>query len=326
MRLYRYPGLFGDPRSRGLWAAVVASLFLHSALFVVYSRFHIRPPSRTFFAPFQMVDLAGPKSGSGAKAGSAPPPKAPPPESKQPEHKKSEPAATTAKPPAPPPPKPKPQEKQLPAPKPDEKAIPKPVATDKVKPLPKPDPREVVTPEPRKEVAPEPKDRVTEQRVADRIAQLRAKVGADKTAAAPGAGSEEALRDKIEKMGRRIGPPEQGSAGQGGAGQDGIGPKGGGSNVLQEVLLRSYYNRLWDQVNSHWTIPPPLQGKAYSVVVSIVIDRQGRLLKSWIEERSPSDAFDQSALRALERAQPLPAMPDTVAGDSLEIGFRFHGE
>jgi TonB family protein len=105
-----------------------------------------------------------------------------------------------------------------------------------------------------------------------------------------------------------------------------VGVRSGAGNVLQEVRLRAYYNRLWEHVNAHWTIPPSLVGRGHTVIVSAAIDRRGRLLKATVEEPSASPAFDQSALRALERAVPLPAFPEEVAEDVLEIGFRFHGD
>ena len=81
MRLHHYPGLFGDPRSRGLALAVGVSLAVHAVLFAMAGRLHTRPGERTFFAPVHIVDLVerfpGPATKTPAKAPAATPP-APP--------------------------------------------------------------------------------------------------------------------------------------------------------------------------------------------------------------------------------------------------------
>jgi protein TonB len=162
----------------------------------------------------------------------------------------------------------------------------------------------------------------SEEKVAQRIAQMRAKMEAAHPEPSPSAAGEAGVRKKIEAMRERA--EAEGSGGPEPSGPVGI--RGGGHNVLQQVRLRAYYNRLWEHVHGHWAVPPSLKNKLYTVIVSVVIDRQGRLLKSWVEESSGSDAFDQSALNALGRAQPLPPVPESVPDVSLEVGFRFHGE
>ncbi|MHB8763328.1 MAG: TonB family protein [Deferrisomatales bacterium] len=313
MRLHRYPGLYGDSRSGRLWAAVAVSVVLHAGLFMGYSRFHIRPVSRTFFAPVQMVDLRGgtpsPKPAGGtqpAEAAPGPLPPAKPEPPTKPEPKKPEPKPPEAPAPKAPEPPPKPKAEIKPA---DAKAIPKEPADPKPK-------------------AP------TEERVAERIDEIRKKLApaaAAPTPAPPRPAPEETSRvqDAVERIRQKVGtqaPAAAPGAGTGGPAPAGAGVRSAGANVLQEVRLRSYYNRLWEHVNGFWAIPPSLQGRGYTVIVSVVIDRQGRVVKSWIEEPSKSPAFDQSALSALERAQPLPAPPPEIPDEWVEVGFRFHGE
>ncbi|MDW7712387.1 MAG: energy transducer TonB, partial [Deferrisomatales bacterium] len=134
------------------------------------------------------------------------------------------------------------------------------------------------------------------------------------------------VRQAVESIRDRIRPAE-GGGGSGAPGAGGaVGVRGASGNVMQEVRLRSFYNRLWEHVNAHWAIPPSLEGRGFTVIVSAVLDRRGGLLRAFVEEPSGSAAFDQSALRALERAAPLPPFPDEVKEDVLEVGFRFHGE
>ena len=131
---------------------------------------------------------------------------------------------------------------------------------------------------------------------------------------------DEQLSRSIASIRERMGP-ETAKPGRPGT----VGVRAGG-NVLQQVRLRAYYNRLWDHVKESWAVPPGVQGRDLSVIVSILVDRNGRLLRTVLEESSGSEAFDRSALQALQRSQPLPPLPEVVSASTLEIGFRFHGE
>ncbi|GAB6063015.1 energy transducer TonB [Deferrisoma palaeochoriense] len=305
MRIHRYHGLFGDRRDQGVWKALGVSLVLHAALFLAFGRFHIRPVERTFYAPIHVVNLVerpGPKGARGGPAAPRPKPKsAPKPKPKAPAPK---PAARTPPKPAP---KPKPAAKS-----PAKPAPPKAAAAVPAEPAPSPAP------------AAEPNPEALERKIAERIAALREKHG-DPLAAGPAGPStelgERRVGQAIEAIRKRLDAAS--AQGPGGSGATGL---SGRRSALEEVRLRAYYNRLWDRVNEHWAIPPGLKGRDLSVIVSVVIDRAGRIQRLVVEESSGSDAFDRAALAALERAQPLPPIPDEVADDTLEVGFRFHGE
>lgn len=302
MRAHSYPGLFGDPRSRGLGIALTASLVLHAMLFMAFGRFQIRPVDRSFFAPLHMVELVEPKPGPPASPGPAP---------------VAEPSPEPA-PPAPPKkvdPTPPAQLETEPPPAPPKKPPPKPALSTKPAPEAKPVPAPTVKSEPE----PQP---YSEERVAERIARLRDKLGTTRPETAQPARTEQDVRRRIETLRERL--ASKGAGGPQTAGPAGIRRSGGG--VLQEVRLRAYYNQLWDHVTRHWAIPPSLKGKPHTVIVSAVIDRKGTLLKAWVEEPSGSEAFDRAALSALTRAEPLPPIPDALPDDSLEVGFRFHPE
>ncbi len=308
MRLHHYPGLFGDPRSRGLSLAVGVSLTVHAVLFAAAGRLHTRPTERTFFAPVHFVDLVERSPGPATKAPTAAPASAPsaPPVA-------APPAAATpkAKPPAlpqpvapkPPPPKQEPKITQEAV----ERLLTKQAAVEKPTPPPKP---------------------ATEAQISERIARMREKYvdPAPPPARTPGGkeptGDGRRVEDAIASIRQKVGPAKGGQAGSGS--DQKVGVRGSSANTLQQVRLRAYYNQLWDHVTDHWAIPPSLQGRDYSVIVSVIFDRQGNLVRSWVEEPSGSDAFDRSALQALQRAQPLPPIPDAVSGDTLEVGFRFH--
>lgn len=322
MRAHRYPSLLGDTRAQGLRRALTASVVLHALLFVAFGRFQLRPVDRTFFAPLHMVDLVEPGPAGPGRERAGPKPTPPPPAEKPATAAKAKPAAA---------PKPKAEPKPAPAAKPEPPAKPETKAAPVAMPEPKPTPEAKAKPRPEAPVVPssEEPQRYTEERVAERIARLREKLGAPQDTApstAPPRTSmgDSKVRQAVESLRERLEPGAR-TAGGGQGATGAVGVRAGG-NVLEEVRLRSYYNRLWDHVNSHWAIPPSLEGKGYTVIVSVVLDRGGQIRKATVEEPSASVAFDQSALRALERAAPLPPFPDQIKEDVLEVGFRFHGE
>jgi periplasmic protein TonB len=49
------------------------------------------------------------------------------------------------------------------------------------------------------------------------------------------------------------------------------------------------------------------------------MDREGKVLSYSIDRTSEHEVLDEAALSMLERAQPLPALPDDVPGSSIEI-------
>jgi TonB family protein len=42
------------------------------------------------------------------------------------------------------------------------------------------------------------------------------------------------------------------------------------------------------------------------------------------EKRSGSTYFDESALKAIKKASPLPSLPEWIRDSSIEVGIRFH--
>ncbi len=308
MRAHRYPGLFGDRRQKGLARALVISMGLHAGLFYAFTRFHIQPVERTFYAPIHVVNLTGP-----FPAGTP-----------EPTRRRAQAETRPAKPSRPKPP-PKQPARAKPAPK-------KPTSSPKTRPeapaVPlKPEPKAPPAPARPTPVAESPlAEKVLEERLARRLEELRRKHAGQAPEAPAGDDALRGLGERrvsqaIEAIRKRLdaASPE----GPGGSGAAGL---AGTRSALEELRLRPYYNRLWEHVKGHWAVPPGVRGRGLSVIVSVVIDRQGRILRTVLEESSGSRAFDESALRALARSEPLPPIPEDVADATLEVGFRFHGD
>lgn len=56
-----------------------------------------------------------------------------------------------------------------------------------------------------------------------------------------------------------------------------------------------------------------------TVLLVFVMDRSGTVLARRIERSAGEPSLDRAALEMIERAQPLPPLPGSIAGASLEI-------
>jgi colicin import membrane protein len=141
--------------------------------------------------------------------------------------------------------------------------------------------------------------------------------------------SEAAARAAVRKVGERVAhrieaPPTAQSGGRGVAG-------GGGApgTVRLSPELLDYFRRLEEKVRSSWIVPGTLGRDAAKLVVElrIVIEKDGRVSEDRIERGSGNLYFDESVLRAIRKASPLPIPPEQLRGgeDHYEVGFRFHG-
>ena len=101
----------------------------------------------------------------------------------------------------------------------------------------------------------------------------------------------------------------------------------GGSSALQSKL-DEYYSTIWERIKKEWTLPGDLtKGKAeLETIIIIVIERDGKIQKSWFEKRSGNTLYDQSAMRAIKKADSLPPIPKEFSDNIFEIGIRFYPE
>jgi colicin import membrane protein len=113
-----------------------------------------------------------------------------------------------------------------------------------------------------------------------------------------------------------------------GTGRGGTGP-GGFSSQLQldiENFEFSYYLvAVRNKVSSNWSPPAGLVAPSgvVRVVVFFRIMRDGKISDLAVESPSSVGLFDQSALRAVLRAQPFPPLPRRFAENSLGVHFGF---
>lgn len=80
----------------------------------------------------------------------------------------------------------------------------------------------------------------------------------------------------------------------------------------------SYYALITQKIWSQW-VYPELSTSGLEIIISIKIDKDGKIISREIEKSSGNRLFDRSAIKAVTNASPLPAPPF-----EMEIGVRFH--
>ena len=100
------------------------------------------------------------------------------------------------------------------------------------------------------------------------------------------------------------------------------------SRAVIDMRLRAYYNSIWQRIKEEWILPGSLldESEGWETVIVIKVQRDGGIVESWFEKKSGSSVYDESAMRAIKKANPLPPLPEELEEDVLEIGIRFHPE
>lgn len=105
------------------------------------------------------------------------------------------------------------------------------------------------------------------------------------------------------------------------------GSASGGLSAL-EARLSDYYSLIWAKIKKEWTLPGDLpKGKSnLETIIVVIVERDGKVQKSWFEKKSGNTHYDQMAMRAIKKAEPLPPIPKEFSDETFEIGIRFHPE
>jgi colicin import membrane protein len=102
-------------------------------------------------------------------------------------------------------------------------------------------------------------------------------------------------------------------------------PWGSAQGATEGTLLDAYYTMLWAKIKAEWTIPEnlPKGGADLETVIVVIIERNGKIQKSWFEKKSGNSLYDQMAMRAIKKAEPLPPIPKEFSDPTFEVGIRF---
>ncbi len=97
------------------------------------------------------------------------------------------------------------------------------------------------------------------------------------------------------------------------------------SDAEVNAQANEYIEAVWSRVKQNWSIPQSLlPEKNVTTIIDVRIARNGALLYAGFEKRSGNRYFDDSALRAVKKSSPFPALPHWVRDNHIEIGIRFH--
>ncbi|MBW6485617.1 MAG: cell envelope integrity protein TolA [Syntrophobacterales bacterium] len=98
-----------------------------------------------------------------------------------------------------------------------------------------------------------------------------------------------------------------------------------GGDAGGDARVNAYYRVIWLRIKGQWALPVGMIPKtALESVISITILRTGAVTEVRFEKPSGNRYFDESAMKAIQKASPLPPLPDWLTGNNLNIGIRFH--
>jgi colicin import membrane protein len=169
----------------------------------------------------------------------------------------------------------------------------------------------------------EPKQEDTEKKIAEAIDRLRQKKESKNLE-----GAIEKMRS--EKESRQVQTAIEGirkrvTIGSKGAVESAEPASGGASTDVMTIKHKIYYNLIWKRIRSVWVLPDAaLAGqKNLEAIIGIRIAPNGQIEDIQFEKKSGNPAFDESALRAIQKSNPLPPLPPGLEGERFDVGVRF---
>lgn len=144
----------------------------------------------------------------------------------------------------------------------------------------------------------------------------------------------------IEEIQKRVAEREGGGQGSGGAGKgspqgpivatagggagSGIGSgtgTGSGGGTPEQV----HANMVEAKIKREWALPQnfPKGKNPLAAIIVVIIERDGQVQKAWFEKKSGNNAYDQMAMRAIKKAEPLPPFLKGMTGNTAAVGIRF---
>jgi TonB family protein len=103
----------------------------------------------------------------------------------------------------------------------------------------------------------------------------------------------------------------------------GLAGQPGGAEM--DAQMRAYYAAIWSRIKGKWALPQGiLPGEVLETVIDVTILRSGAITEVNFEKRSGNRYFDESAMKAIQKASPLPPLPGWISDSSIGVGIRFH--
>ncbi len=102
-------------------------------------------------------------------------------------------------------------------------------------------------------------------------------------------------------------------------------PQSKGPLTSKYDLEKIYGDLIESKIKGAWTIPENLIKEMVDLetIIVLIITLDGTIQKVWFEKKSGNTLYDQSAMRAIKKAEPLPPIPKELGKNSLECVIRF---
>ena len=128
-----------------------------------------------------------------------------------------------------------------------------------------------------------------------------------------------AIRKKVQASGQASAPAATS------AGAKSVPASSAQGGAEMDARMASYYAAVWAKIKGQWSLPKDILSKEnLEAVIQARILRSGAVGDVSFEKRSGNRFFDDSAMKAVRKASPLPPLPDWIRDSSIEIGIRFH--
>jgi TonB family protein len=88
-----------------------------------------------------------------------------------------------------------------------------------------------------------------------------------------------------------------------------------------------YHMDVMNTIKASWRLPgEPYNKRDLLTIVLLRIRKDGKIVDINMEQSSGNKAYDESIMRALRAAEPLPVIPSVLNTDFVELGFRFRSD
>lgn len=89
------------------------------------------------------------------------------------------------------------------------------------------------------------------------------------------------------------------------------------------LARRLYYTEVWNAISSQWALPDFLKSQKLEAILVLTVRRDGKIVSVRFQKKSGNNLFDESVLRAVRKADPLPPFPKIYSPPEEQIGIRF---
>jgi colicin import membrane protein len=97
--------------------------------------------------------------------------------------------------------------------------------------------------------------------------------------------------------------------------------RNGTGQSVESIPMQIYRMEVENRIYSNWAYP---ERKELKATIVLTVRRDGTILKTKIKRRSGDPLFDESALKAVQRSDPLPPFPEIYKKSYAEIKIIFN--